>query len=158
MNSTNDIKLLDLIIESEINVIDEKISRYNNHIQLFNNTTQKMLDLGTKTKMPNTNYNSIHGNIERLLNKLKDQTKTYQIQRLKIQMKYEDLLEKRASLINEETLSASKRRKLNNLERLTLINKFETALSKLEILNNTQIELKANLQNQLSYLNSHCKG
>ena len=67
-------------------------------------------------------------------------------------MKYEDLLEQRALLINANTLSASKRRKLNNLERL--IKNFETALSKLEILNNTEIELKTNLENQLSYLNS----
>lgn len=141
-------------IDYQINRIDNLIDNNNNYKSEINRITQQILKLNAKrTKISYDMYKTnLYGNLERNLNELKQQKITYQILRVKIQGKYDELLVKRDKLSNVETMSAQKRLQLSNLERL--LRKYETALSKLEILYQTQLELGELVYSTISHLNS----
>ncbi len=141
-------------IDYQINRIDNLIDNNNNYKSEINRITQQILKLNAKrTKISYDMYKTnLYGNLERNLNELKQQKITYQILRVKIQGKYDELLVKRDKLSNVETMSAQKRLQLSNLERL--LRKYETALSKLEILYQTQFELGELVYSTISHLNS----
>lgn len=141
-------------IDYQINRIDNLINTNNNYKSEINRITQQILKLNAKrTKISYELYKTnLYGNLERNLNELKEQKITYQVLRVKIQGKYDELLVKRDKLSNVEIMTAQKRLQLSNLERL--LRKCETALSKLEILYQTQLELGELVYSAISHLNS----
>jgi hypothetical protein len=115
--------------------IDRFISYNNSKIPVIQSMIQQILKLNKKNKLSYLKYNTLYTSIDNNFIDFKEQEKTYMILRAKIQKKYEDLLNKRASA-------------------KSLLHDYENVLSRLEILYQSQLDLGKLLYEAKSYVNS----